>query len=120
MSKQELATDTDFYERVYSVVRDIPVGRVTTYGAIAACLGAKRSARLVGYALSEAADDMSIPCHRVVNRSGELTGKVHFASPTMMRDMLESEAVTFKGDAVRMKKHFWDPAGNDMDDRTVD
>lgn len=113
MSKQEMATDTDFYERVYSVVREIPVGMVTTYGAIAAYLGAKRSSRLVGYALSLAADDMSLPCHRVVNRNGELTGRIHFASPMMMREMLESEAVTFKGDAVRMEKHFWDPAGND-------
>jgi methylated-DNA-protein-cysteine methyltransferase-like protein len=115
-----MTTDDDFYERVYAVVRDIPLGRVTTYGAIAAYLGAKRSARLVGYALSQVADDMSIPCHRVVNRNGELTGRIHFASPTMMREMLESEAVTFREDAVVMEQHFWDPAGRDVDDSTVD
>lgn len=110
MPQDSVTGGRDFYERVYDVVREIPEGKVTTYGAIAVCLGAKGSARLVGYALSIVIDDMSIPCHRVVNRSGELSGRTHFAWPTMMREMLESENVKFNGDAVRMDLHFWDPA----------
>jgi len=102
-------TDPDFYHRVYDVVRAIPIGKVTTYGAIARLLGTGRSSRLVGWALNAVADDMSIPCHRVVNRLGELSGKMHFATPTLMRDLLESEGVTFQDERVRMEKHFWDP-----------
>lgn len=101
--------DADFYHRVYDVVRSIPVGKVTTYGAIARALGAGRSSRLVGWALNAVADDMSIPCHRVVNRLGELSGKMYFATPTLMRDLLESEGVTFDGDHVRMREHYWEP-----------
>ncbi len=99
----------DFYRRVYRVVRRIPTGKVTTYGAIAEQIGARSSSRMVGYALHGVAGDMDIPCHRVVNRNGELTGKMHFATPTLMRDLLESEGVTFRGDAVDMKLHFWQP-----------
>ncbi|MBS1914225.1 MAG: MGMT family protein [Bacteroidetes bacterium] len=104
------ATGDDFYHRVYQVVALIPTGRVTSYGAIAAYLGLKSSARMVGYALNGVAGDMELPCHRVVNRAGELSGKHHFATPTLMRDLLESEGVEFKGEAVLMAKHFWDPA----------
>lgn len=107
MSSQK--TPEDFYHRVYHVVMEIPVGQVTTYGAIAAYLGASSSARLVGYALSAVADDNGIPCHRVVNRHGELSGKQAFATPTLMRDLLESEDITFDGERVRMDKHFWKP-----------
>jgi methylated-DNA-protein-cysteine methyltransferase-like protein len=99
----------DFYRRVYAVVSEIPIGKVSSYGAIAASLGARSSARLVGHALAAAAHDMSIPCHRVVNRNGELTGRMHFATPSLMRELLESEGVTFDGDAVVMEKHFWNP-----------
>jgi methylated-DNA-protein-cysteine methyltransferase-like protein len=98
----------DFYQQVYEVVSMIPVGRVTTYGAIAACLGARRSSRLVGHALGMA-DSIAIPCHRVVNRNGELSGSIHFATPTLMRKLLDAEGVTFKGERVDMAKHFWDP-----------
>jgi methylated-DNA-protein-cysteine methyltransferase-like protein len=102
--------EPDFFERVYEVVRLIPEGRVTTYGAIAAYLGARSSARMVGYALNAVAGDMSIPCHRVVNRNGELSGKLHFATPTFMREMLESEGISFDEERVLMEPHFWDPA----------
>jgi methylated-DNA-protein-cysteine methyltransferase-like protein len=100
---------SDLYERIYDIVREIPVGRVTTYGAIARVIGIGRSSRTVGFALNAVADDMSIPCHRVVNRNGELSGKMHFATPTLMRELLESEDVTFIDDAVDMQRHFWDP-----------
>lgn len=103
----------DFYSRVHEVVLRIPVGRVTTYGAIAKYLGAAMSSRMVGYALNSVADDSSIPCHRVVNRNGELSGKMHFATPTLMYDLLVSEGIHFKGAAVDIRKHFWDPAADD-------
>lgn len=103
------STTSDFYHRVYDIVAQIPEGRVTTYGAIAALLGAKSSSRLVGYALNTLPDPMDYPCHRVVNRNGELSGSVHFTPPTLMRDLLESEGVTFDGDRVRMSLHFWNP-----------
>ncbi len=105
-----MQTSDDFYRRVHQVTTTIPTGCVTTYGAIARFLGAGMSARMVGYALGQVADDMSIPCHRVVNRNGELSGKMHFPTPTFMRDMLESEGVSFRGEAVDMGRHFWDPA----------
>ncbi len=108
--KRSPGNGSDFFHRVYETVMEIPVGCVTTYGAIAAYLGARSSSRLVGYALTAAAHDMSIPCHRVVNRNGLLTGSHHFATPTLMRDLLEAEDVGFTGDAVAMEKHFWDPA----------
>src|SRR5687768_14515083 len=101
---------SDLYERIYDIVRRIPIGSVTSYGAIARCIGIGRSSRMVGYALNAVADDMSIPCHRVVNRNGELSGKMHFATPTLMRELLESENITFVDEAVDMKRHFWDPA----------
>ena len=106
----EKKLEKDFYHRVYDVVRRIPVGRVTTYGAIAQHLGLRSSARLVGHALNAVGDDMEIPCHRVVNRNGELTGKRFFATPTLMRELLESEGVRFSGEGVIMEGQFWDPS----------
>ncbi len=102
--------EVDFYTRVHNVVRRIPLGRVTTYGAIAAFLGLKSAARTVGYALMAVPEELALPCHRVVNRNGELSGKHHFATPNLMRDLLESEGVRFEGDAVAIAEHFWDPA----------
>ena len=99
----------DFFHRVYEVVMQIPVGKVTTYGAIARRVGAGRSARTVGYALNAVANDHRIPCHRVVNRNGELSGKDHFATPTLMRELLEAEGVRFDGENVVMEEHFWNP-----------
>ncbi len=91
------------------MVRQIPTGRVTTYGIIARELGMKSSARMVGWALNSVAGDTSLPCHRVVNRNGELTGKLHFATPDLMRELLEAEGVGFIDDAVDLKKHLWTP-----------
>ncbi|MEP7219702.1 MAG: MGMT family protein [Bacteroidota bacterium] len=106
---------SDFYSRVYAVVAEIPAGRVTTYGTIAAFLGARSSSRLVGYALLGVADDMALPCHRVVNRVGELSGKHHFPTPGLMRELLESEGVEFDGERVVMSRHFWDPGNPDAE-----
>ena len=100
-----------FFEKVYAVVRLIPYGRVTSYGAIASYLGTKGSARMVGWAMnaSHAAKD-NIPAHRVVNRTGMLTGKHHFGSPDLMKQLLESEGIRVAEDKiVDFEKHFWDP-----------
>lgn len=105
----------DFFERVYDVVRLIPVGRVTTYGHIAAHLGMRSSARMVGWALNAVGYDerlKSIPAHRVVNRLGELTGRMHFETPFVMRERLEAEAVPFIEDRVDLSQCLWDPAEN--------
>jgi methylated-DNA-protein-cysteine methyltransferase-like protein len=99
----------DIYDRIYDIVRSIPSGRVTTYGAIAEMIGLRSSARMVGWALNSAAGRTDIPCHRVVNRLGELTGKMHFATPDLMRELLEAEGVVFIDESVDMKKCFWRP-----------
>ncbi len=101
----------DFYERVYAVVKSVPAGKVTTYGHIAAALGARSSSRLVGWALNAVAlsDRTDIPCHRVVNRLGELSGRMHFESPFVMRERLEAEGVTFDSDCVDLSRHLWIP-----------
>ena len=105
-----MTTEThNFYERVYTVVRQIPYGRVTSYGAIAKFLGAARSARMVGYAMngSHAKD---VPAHRVVNRIGVLTGKNFFSTPTMMQEKLESEGIKVSADRILdFENAFWDP-----------
>lgn len=89
----------DFYERVYEVVRQIPYGRVTTYGAIAKFLGSGRSARLVGYAMNLSHKvEPKVPAHRVVNRNGLLTGKMHFETPNQMKELLESEGISITED----------------------
>jgi len=100
-----------FFQQVYEVVKLIPFGRVTSYGAIAAYLGSKGSARMVGWAMngSHSSKD-NIPAHRVVNRNGLLTGKQHFGSPNMMKDLLESEGLLVAGDQItNFKERFWDP-----------
>lgn len=104
--------DTTFFELVFEVARQIPRGRVTSYGAIAACLGAKSSSRMVGWAMN-GADKVQpkLPAHRVVNRNGMLSGKHHFATPTRMQELLEKEGIKVKNDTiVDFKKVFWDPA----------
>jgi len=99
-----------FFQDVYEVAKLIPEGRVTTYGAIANYLGVRRSARVVGWAMNGAVAMHNVPAHRVVNRVGLLTGKNHFASPTMMQEMLENEGVKVKSDQVmEFEKVFWDP-----------
>ncbi len=99
----------DFFEQVYQVVRLIPEGRVTSYGAIAAYLGVKRSARMVGWAMN-GAHHMDIPAHRVVNRNGNLSGKMHFATPNEMERLLSSEGIVVKDDTIQhFRDCFWDP-----------
>lgn len=99
----------DFYEKVYETVALIPTGRVTTYGAIAEAIGMKSSARMVGWALNAAAGRQDLPCHRVVNRRGELSGARFFATPSLMRELLEAEGIEFSDDTIDMKKYFWKP-----------
>jgi methylated-DNA-protein-cysteine methyltransferase related protein len=103
--------DKDFFDMVYQVVRLVPKGRVTSYGAIAAYLGAKTSSRLVGYAMNGAHGvKPPVPAHRVVNRNGMLTGKHHFGDPNRMQQLLEKEKIRVKDDkVVDFEKVFWDP-----------
>lgn len=101
----------NFFEDVYAVVRLIPKGRVTSYGAIASYLGAKGSARMVGWALIAAHPLTDIPAYRVVNRNGLLTGKQHFETPDAMQQSLEAEGLTIINDQIQnFEKHFWEPA----------
>lgn len=104
--------EDSFFELVYQVARQIPKGRVTSYGAIAKCLGTKLSARMVGWAMNGAHQvKPKVPAHRVVNRNGMLSGKHHFSTPTAMEEMLKKEGVSVKNDTVvDFEKKFWDPA----------
>ena len=100
---------SDFFDRVYKIVAKIPRGKVTTYGNIAEACGIRSSARTVGWALNGASES-GLPCHRVVNRFGALTGKIHFGDFHLMEDMLRSEGVEFDEDGcVNMEKHLWIP-----------
>ena len=99
-----------FFDKVYDVVKLIPFGKVTSYGAIANYLGAKRSARMVGYAMN-ASHGKDVPAHRVVNRKGLLTGKHHFDGTNLMQQLLESEGVTIIDNQIQnFETVFWDPA----------
>ena len=100
----------NFFEEVYKVVKLIPKGRVTSYGAIAAFLGMKSSARMVGWAMNASHVMKGVPAHRVVNRTGMLTGKHHFSNPKEMQQLLEKEGVKIVKDKVQdFEKIFWDP-----------
>ncbi len=101
-----------FFEQVYEVARQIPKGRVTSYGAIAACLGTKLSARMVGWAMNGAHTiHPKVPAHRVVNRLGILSGKHHFSPPGQMEKLLKKEGIKVRDDqVVDFEKLFWDPA----------
>jgi len=103
--------EQSFYDQVFELVRLVPRGRVTSYGAIAKSLGAGGSARMVGYAMAHAGPvHPPVPAHRVVNSSGLLTGKFHFSPPGLMQELLEKEGVVVKNDKVKdFKKVFWDP-----------
>jgi len=107
----KLNTSNDFFEQVYEVTRKIPFGRVTSYGAIARYLGTARSARMVGWALNAChSHPRYVPAHRVVNRQGLLTGKMHFGTPTAMQQLLENEGIKVVNDRiVNFRKLFWDP-----------
>lgn len=106
-----MVSTTDFFASVFQVVKLIPKGRVTSYGAIAAYLGTKKSSRLVGYAMNTSHAIPGIPAHRVVNRIGCLTGKMHFSDPEEMERLLQIEGIVVKGDCiVNFKQLFWDPS----------
>ena len=106
MSKNQ----SNFFEDVYEVAKLIPEGRVTSYGAIAAYLGAKGSARMVGWAMNGAGTYPDVPAHRVVNRNGLLTGKHHFSSPDAMQKALEREGIKVSNDKIQdFDQVFWDP-----------
>jgi len=101
-----------FYEDVWDVVRQIPPGRVSTYGAIARYLGTGSSARLVGWAMNNSFNLMPrVPAQRVVNRNGMLSGKMHFTPPELMQTLLEQEGLLIENDTIiNFDQHFWDPA----------
>ena len=103
--------ESNFFELVYEVARQIPRGRVTSYGAIASCLGTKLSARMVGWAMNGAGNvKPRVPAHRVVNRNGVLSGKHHFGGPDAMEVLLKKEGIRVKNDTVvDFEKLFWDP-----------
>jgi len=103
--------DTSFFEKVYEVVRKIPGGRVSTYGHIADYLGSKGAARMVGWAMNVSHHtDPPVPAHRVVNRNGLLTGKIHFRTEDMMQKLLENEGLTICDDTVmNFEEVLWDP-----------
>ena len=109
------ADGPDFFSRVYETVARIPPGRVSTYGHLARHLGMGRSARTVGWALKMVARSdagpLAVPCHRVVNRAGALTGRLHFETPDVMEERLRGEGVAFTDDGrVDLGRHLWDPA----------
>ena len=105
-----MAGEDNFFQKVYEVVRLIPYGRVTSYGAVARYLGSSGSARMVGWALNSSHNMDDIPAHRVVNRMGMLTGKHHFGGTSAMQQMLESEGVKVKGNTVcNFQGLLWDP-----------
>ncbi len=103
--------EKDYFKSVYSVVKKIPVGRVTTYGAIANYLGSAKSARIVGWAMNKSHIYQEIPAHRVVNRVGLLSGKHHFFGVNLMKQLLENEGIEIEKDKIiNFQSFFWDPS----------
>ena len=105
-------TNQNFFDKVYEVVKQIPYGRVTTYGAIAKFLSSPKSSRMVGWALNTSFKNkgFTIPAHRVVNRNGILSGKKYFGSDNVMQELLENEGINVKKDKIiDFEKYFWDP-----------
>lgn len=111
MTKKTIPGKDSLYDAIYDVVRAVPKGRVTSYGAVAAAIGVKSGARVVGYAMNLCTHvKPKVPAHRVVNRNGMLTGKHHFSPPERMQQLLEKEGIKVKDDTVvDFKKLFWDP-----------
>ncbi|MBN2262103.1 MAG: MGMT family protein [Prolixibacteraceae bacterium] len=103
--------EADFFDKVYEIVKQIPPGKVTSYGAIARCIGSARSSRMVGWAMNASHTHAEwIPAHRVVNRNGLLTGKKFFGGENIMQELLEGEGIIIEDDQiVNFEKHFWDP-----------
>lgn len=110
-AKKSEKTEPSFYDRVYDIARSIPKGKVTSYGAIGEALGLRSSARLVGHAMGAVPEELDVPAHRVVNRTGALTAAHKFGGYDKMRWLLEKDGVTFRDERVDMKKHFWNPNG---------
>ncbi len=107
------ASSLNFFEKVYEVVIQIPFGRVTSYGAIAKYLGSAKSSRMVGWAMNASHTHENIPAHRVVNRTGILTGKHHFPGTHLMQQLLENEGITVVNDQIQdFDSKFWDPNEN--------
>jgi len=105
-----LLKEDSFFESVYDVVRMVPYGRVTSYGAIARFLGSAQSSRMVGWALNVSHNIVDVPAHRVVNRNGMLTGKIHFGGSDTMQQLLESEGMEIVNNKIiNFEKFFWDP-----------
>jgi methylated-DNA-protein-cysteine methyltransferase-like protein len=101
--------EDNFFNKVYEVVRIIPIGRVTSYGAIGIYLGSAKSARMVGWALNKCPND--VPAHRVINRNGLLTGKAHFNGINLMQQLLENEGIVVEENKViNLENNFWDPS----------
>jgi len=102
---------SNFFEKVYIVAKQIPFGKVTSYGAIATYLGAAKSARMVGWAMNASHGNDEIPAHRVVNRNGLLTGKIHFDGTNLMQQLLENEGIIVKNNQIQnFKNVFWNPS----------
>jgi methylated-DNA-protein-cysteine methyltransferase related protein len=109
------ATNDNFFERVYAVVKQIPEGKVTSYGAIAKALGTARSARMVGWAMNAAHNLPDVPAHRVVNRMGLLTGKHHFDGTNLMQQLLENEGIEVINNQIQdFENVFWEPRAIDF------
>lgn len=103
-------SNDNFFERVYAIARQIPYGKVTSYGAIAKALGTARSARMVGWAMNASHSLENVPAHRVVNRKGLLTGKLHFDGTNLMQQLLENEGIVVVDNQILdFEKHFWQP-----------
>ncbi|WP_333809428.1 MGMT family protein [Flavobacterium sp.] len=111
--KNSTSNNDNFFERVYEIVRQIPEGKVTSYGAIAKALGAARSARMVGWAMNASHNLEDVPAHRVVNRIGMLSGKHHFEGTNLMQQLLENEGIKIiDNQIVNFDTHFWEPKPN--------
>ena len=101
--------EDNFFNKVYEIVRIIPIGRVTSYGAIGKYLGSAKSARMVGWALNKCPND--VPAHRVINRNGLLTGKAHFNGINLMKQLLENEGIVVEENKIiNLENNFWDPS----------
>lgn len=110
MYMQKKPSNDNFFERVYEVARQIPFGRVTSYGAIGKYLGSAGSARMVGWAMNACHNRDDVPAHRVVNQKGLLTGKHHFPGSNLMQELLENEGVIIIENQIQnLEKHFWEP-----------
>ncbi|MCA1965635.1 MAG: MGMT family protein [Flavobacterium sp.] len=108
--KKATSNNDNFFERVYEIVRQIPEGKVTSYGAIAKALGAARSVRMVGWAMNASHNLEDVPAHRVVNRIGMLSGKHHFEGTNLMQQLLENEGVkVVDNQIIDFDTHFWNP-----------